>query len=59
MVLVSTDALRAVEKTNENKLIGRQQGLFPAAIDYTNSAEDAAETKGDISEMQDGLERGA
>ena len=55
-----TDALRAVEKTNENNLIGPQQGLFHAVIDYVyTSAEDVAETKGDISEMQDGLERGA
>ena len=55
-----TDALRAVEKTKKNNLIGPQQGLFHAVIDYVyTSAEDVAETKGDISEMQDGLERGA
>ena len=55
-----TDALRAVEKTNENNSIGPQQGLFHAVIDYVcTSAEDVAETKGDISGMQDGLECGA
>ena len=54
-----TDALRAVERTSENNLLGPQQGLFHAVIDYAQSAEDVAETKGDISEMQDGLERGA
>ena len=55
-----TDALRAVEKTNENNLIGPQQGLFHAVIDYANSAEDAAETEDDYyCEIEDGLERGA
>ena len=56
----STDALRAVEMTYENNLIGPQQGLFYDGIAYAHSDEDGAGTEDDyICEIEDGLERGA
>ena len=56
----STDALRAVEMTNENNSTRPQQAVFYDVIAYANSDEDAAETEDDYScEMEDGLERGA
>ena len=56
----STDALRAVEMTNEINLTKPQQAVIPDVIAYANSAEDAAETEDDYyCEIEDGLERGA
>ena len=58
--LASTDALRAVEITNENNSTRPQQAVFPDVIAYAISDEDAAESEDDYPcEMEDGLERGA
>ena len=56
----STDALRAVEMTNEINLTKPQQAVIPDVIAYANSAENAAEPEDDYyCEIEDGLERGA